>query len=253
MKNEVSFLNTCACVRAMDRIASKTFIRLSYEYGICMIRRDIIPSLSSVCLKSLISNLGSLREGKDMAAYVNLFDIITFGLVELNFAETEKATNILPDFRIGPKGCEYSKMDFDKYNSYQVPIEEYNGRVINIKSGEYSQIWLDLLQSMTDACYRNIGLILNDKRMLSIFLEIFLEEVFYDLGLNKGKKNYAYKLFDILYFNYKEEDDMWGTDVMPEYKLMVKDDTFQESLIEESISDYEENKKEDNYKPLSYK
>ena len=89
--------------------------------------------------------------------------------------------------------------------------------------------------------------------MLSIFLEIFLEEVFYDLGLNKGKKNYAYKLFDILYFNYKEEDDMWGTDVMPEYKLMVKDDTFQESLIEEAISDYEENKKEDNYKPLSYK
>ena len=46
---------------------------------------------------------------------------------------------------------------------------------------------------------------------------------------------------------------MWGTDVMPEYKLMVKDDTFQESLIEEAISDYEENKKEDNYKPLSYK
>ena len=250
--SKINLLNTCASMKAMDRIASKTFIRLSYEYSICMIRRDIIPTLASICLKSLISNIGSLREGKDMAAYINLFDIVTFGLVELNFDETEKATNILPDFRLGPKGCEFAKMEYEKYLQYQIPIEEYNGRVIDVKSGEYNETWSDLVQSMIDACYNNIGLILSDKRIISIFIEIFLEEVFYDLGLNKGKKNYAYKLFDILYFNYKEEDDMWGTDVMPEYKLMVKDDTFQESMIEESINKFEEDNK-DSYKPLQYK
>ena len=167
--SKINLLNTCASMKAMDRIASKTFIRLSYEYSICMIRRDIIPTLASICLKSLISNIGSLREGKDMAAYINLFDIVTFGLVELNFDETEKATNILPDFRLGPKGCEFAKMEYDKYLQYQIPIEEYNGRVINVKSGEYNETWSDLVQSMIDACYNNIGLILSDKRIISIF------------------------------------------------------------------------------------
>ena len=114
--SKLNFLNTCPCLDAIDRIASKTFIRLSYEYGICMIRRDVIPALASLCLKSLIGNLNSLREGNDMAAYINLFDLVTFGVVELNFEETEKATNILPDFRIGPKGCELSKMDFKEYS-----------------------------------------------------------------------------------------------------------------------------------------
>lgn len=249
--SKVNFLNTCSCVQSMDRIASKTFIRLSYEYGICMIRRDIIPALASLCLKSLISNLNSLRDNKDMAAYINLFDIVTFGVVELNFEETEKATNILPDFRIGPKGCELCKMDYDKYMSNQVPIEEYDGRVLNVDNNNWNETWMDLLQTIVDICYANIELIINDKRLISIFLEVFLEEVFYDLGLNFGKKNYAYKLFDILYFNYKEEDEMWGTDVMPEYKLMAKDDKFQEERIELALEDYETNK-EDNYKPLSY-
>lgn len=249
--SKVNFLNTCASVQSMDRIASKTFIRLSYEYGICMIRRDIIPALASLCLKSLISNLNSLRENKDMAAYINLFDIVTFGVVELNFEETEKATNILPDFRIGPKGCKLCKMDYDKYMSNQVPIEEYGGRILNVNNDEWNETWMDLLQTIVDVCYANIELIINEKRLISIFIEVFLEEVFYDLGLNFGKKNYAYKLFDILYFNYKEEDEMWGTDVMPEYKLMAKDDKFQEERIEFEIEDYEK-AKEDNYKPLSY-
>jgi len=250
--SKLNFLNVVPCMESMDRIASKTFLRLSYEYGICMIRRDVIPALGSLCLKSLISNLNSLRDGKDMSAYINLFDIVTFGLVELNFDETEKATNILPDFRIGPRGCEYCKMDFKEYNKHQVPIEEYNGRILNVKSGEYNETWYDLLQDITNNCYGNMGLIINDKRLISIFIEIFLEEVFYDLGMNKGKKNYAYKLFDILYFNYKEEDDMWGTDVMPEYKLMVKNDASMENLINESINEFEKNEKEDNYKPLRY-
>ena len=35
MSSELNYLSTCACVDAMDRIASKTYLRLSYEYGIC--------------------------------------------------------------------------------------------------------------------------------------------------------------------------------------------------------------------------
>ena len=249
-----NLLTTCACMEAMDRIASKTFLRLSYEYEMCMIRRDLIPTLASICLKSLISNLNSLRDGNDIAAYVNLFDILTLGLVELNFEETEKANNILPDFRLGPKGCEYCNMDYDKYLEHQVPIETYDGRIVNIQEGEFSKVWLDLLYDMTLACSSNMGLEIDDKNILTIFLKLFLEEVFYDLGMNKGKKNYAYKLFDILYFNYKDEDDMWGTDVMPEYKLMVKDDKALEERIEKSIEELEnkDNKKDDNYKPLRY-
>ena len=144
-------------------------------------------------------------------------------------------------------------MDFEKYNKYQVPIDKYNGRVINIKSNDYTNsTWMDLVQKMIDASFGNIGLILDDKRMINAFLEIFLEEVFYDLGMNKGKKDYAYKLFDILYFNYNEKDDMWGTDVMPEYKLMVKNDSFMEDNINESIKEFEDERIEDNYKPLHY-
>ena len=251
--SKLNFLNVVPCMESMDRIASKTFLRLSYEYGICMIRRDVIPALGSLCLKSLISNLNSLRDGKDMSAYINLFDIVTFGLVELNFDETEKATNILPDFRIGQKGCELCKMSFEEYSKHQVPLDSYKGRVLNVKSGEYSETWTDLLNTICNISYANIGLILNDKRILSIFIEIFLEEVFYDLGLNFGKKNYAYKLFDLLYFNYKEEDNMWGTDVMPEYKLIAKDDVFQEDRINKAIDEFEnDNKKDDEYKPLRY-
>jgi hypothetical protein len=144
-------------------------------------------------------------------------------------------------------------MDFKEYSKHQVPIEEYGGRILNVKSGEYNETWSDLLNTICDISYGNIGLILNDKRMMSIFIEIFLEEVFYDLGLNFGKKNYAYKLFDLLYFNYKDEDKMWGTDVMPEYKLIAKDDVFQEDRINKAIDEYEkDNSKDDEYKPLRY-
>jgi Txe/YoeB family toxin of Txe-Axe toxin-antitoxin module len=47
---------------------------------------------------------------------------------------------------------------------------------------------------------------------------------------------------------------MWGTDVMPEYKLMVKDDKALEERIEKSIEELEnkDNKKDDSYKPLRY-
>ena len=256
--SKVKFLNTAPCAQALDRIASKTFIRLSYEYGICMIRRDIIPALASLCLKSIIGNLNSLREGNDMSAHINLFDIVTFGVVELNFEDTEKATNILPDFRIGPKGCGYCKMEYTEYSKHQVPIEEYGGRIVNVKTNdERNETWYDLLHTITTICHGNINLDINNKQILEIFIEIFLEEVFYDLGLNFGKKDYAYKLFDLLYFNYKEEDKMWGTDVMPEYKLIAKDDVFQEDRINHFIDELEKENVDkdvidDDFKPLRY-
>ena len=132
MSENINYITTCACVDAMDRIASKVFIRMSYEYGICFLKRELIPSIASICIKSLISNISTIREENDMSAYINLFDIVTFGLVELNFDDTEKATNILPDFRVGPRGCKASGMDYEKYISRQVPIENYNGRIINV-------------------------------------------------------------------------------------------------------------------------
>ena len=97
----------------------------------------------------MISNISSLRENNDMSAYINLYDLVTFGLVELNFDETEKATNILPDFRIGPRGCKASGMNYEKYISKQVPIEKYDGRVLEVKSEDLSNVtWNDLLQQM---------------------------------------------------------------------------------------------------------
>lgn len=241
---EIKYLNTCACVDAMDRIASKVFLRLSYEYGICFLKRELIPTLGSFCLKSLISNIGSLRDGDDVAAYINLYDIVTLGLVELNFDETEKATNILPDFRIGPRGCEYMGMDYDKYNSRQVSITKYKGRTLEVKSNDITNhTWSGLLQNMNDAVYANVGFILDDRRLTTIFLELFLEEVFYDLGQHK-EKDYTYKLYDILYFNYIEKEDMWGTDVMPEYKLMVKNDAYSEDLINQNIDELQPKQEE---------
>lgn len=234
----LKYLNTCACVDAMDRISSKVFLRMSYEFGVCFLKRELIPTLASICLKSLISNIGSLRNSSDISAYINLYDIVTLGLVELNFDETEKATNILPDFRIGVRGCEMMKMDFNKYNNRQVPIDKYKGRLLNFNSGDVSDYTVvGLIQSINDAIYANVGFIIDDLRLTTRFIETFLEEVFYDLGNHKGVKNYTYKLYDILYFNYIEKEDMWGTDVMPEYKLMVKNDAYSEDLINQSIDE----------------
>jgi hypothetical protein len=201
----------------------------------------------------MISEMGSLRDKGDVAVYINLFDIITFGLVELNFDETEKATNILPDFRLGPKACQMCGMDYNKYIKHQVPISEYKGRVLNIRTeGVLDNTCNDLIQQILDTIYSNINFVLDDKRLLLLFLEIFLEEVFYDLGDNK-KKNYIYKLYDILYFNYREDDDMWGTDVMPEYKLMVKNDVYSELIIEDEIKKFDKSNEEENkYKGLHY-
>lgn len=239
------YLNTCACVEAMNNITSRVFIRLSYEYGICFLKREMIPTLGSITLKTIISNINSLREGSDVAAYINLYDIITLGLVELNFEETEKATNILPDFRIGKRGCEISGMNFDKYNARQVPVEKYRGRVLNVKSNDISNsTWTGLLQIINDSIYGNMGFQIDDHRITTVFIETFLEEVFYELYRNKGKKNYSYKLYDLLYFNTTDDPELWGTDVMPEYKLVVKNDAYLEDNVYSSIEEenVEENK-----------
>lgn len=247
------YLNTCACVDAMDRIASKVFLRMSYEFGVCFLKRELIPTLASICLKSLISNIGSLRNNNDVAAYINLYDIVTLGLVELNFDETEKATNILPDFRIGDRGCKMMKMDYNKYNSRQVPIDKYKGRVLDFKSGDVSDYTvIGLIQGINDAIYANVGFIIDDTRITTRFIETFLEEVFYDLGKHKGVKNYTYKLYDILYFNYIDTEDIWGTDVMPEYKLMVKNDAYSEDLINQSIDELQPENNEEVGRGLYY-
>lgn len=242
----LKYLNTCACVDAMDRISSKVFLRMSHEFGVCFLKRELIPTIISIALKSLISNIGSLRNPGEDAAYINLYDIVTLGLVELNFDETEKATNILPDFRIGTRGCTMMKMDYELYSSRQVPINKYKGRVLNVKSGDITEHTVaGLLQGMNDAIYVNVGFTLDDLRISTRLLEVFLEEVFYDLGDHKGIKDYTYKLYDILYFNYIEKDDMWGTDVMPEYKLMVKNDAYSEDMINQSIDDSIQDREEE--------
>ena len=48
---------------------------------------------------------------------------------------------------------------------------------------------------------------------------------------------------------------MWGTDVMPEYKLMVKNDAFLENNVNDYIKELEGNKDEEvdgSYKPSLY-
>ena len=61
-------------------------------------------------------------------------------------------------------------------------------------------------------------------------------------------EGYVYKLFDILYFNYIKEEDIWGTDVMPEYKLMVKNDAFIDDFMDKACEEY--NKVEEKRKNL---
>lgn len=242
----LKYINTCACVEAMDNITTRVFVRLSYEYGICYLRREMIPTMGSICLKTTIANINSLRNSNEVAAYINLYDLVTLGLVELNFEETEKVTNILPDFRVGKKGCSYMGMDYDKYNSHQVPISKYNGRLVNVKSNDISDsTWTGIVQIINDSIYSNIGFQLDDYRITSLFFEIFLEEVFYEIGKHKGEKDYGYKLFDILYFNTTNDPELYGTDTLPEYKLMVKNDAYLEDSIYSSLEGESDN--EDDY------
>ena len=243
--NTLNYLNTCACVDAIDRITSKTFLRLSREYRICFLKRELIPSIIFWGLKSIISNIGTLRESNDMSVYINMYDLVTFGLVELNFDDTEKATNILPDFRLGVRGCEYANIDYERYMEKQVPIDNYNGRVINIECRDTTNnTWTQLIHDVNTAIYSCTNFHIDDYRLTDTILEVFLEEMFYDLGEHK-EEGYVYKLFDILYFNYNKDEDMWGTDVMPEYKLMVKNDAYLEDVVNDSIDKIQNVEKEE--------
>ena len=101
------YLSSVQELDALNNISNRVFVRLSHEYGVCIIKRQLIPTLGSIVLKTIISNLNSFRKDEDdMSSYVNIDDILILGLVELNFDETEKAVNILPDFRLGKRGCE---------------------------------------------------------------------------------------------------------------------------------------------------
>lgn len=244
----LNYINTTACVDAIDRITCKTFLRLSREFRICILKRELIPSIVYWGLKSIISSISTLRDNGEVAAYINMYDLVTFGLVELNFDDTEKATNILPDFRIGKRGCEYSGMDYDKYISKQVPLDKYKGRVLDVTCRDVSnKTWTGILHNVNTSIYECINFHIDDFRLIDTILEVFLEEMFYDLGEHK-KEGYVYKLFDILYFNYIKEEDMWGTDVMPEYKLMVKNDAYTDDFMDKACEEY--NKVEEKRKNL---
>lgn len=250
--SNINYINTCACVEAIDRIVCKTFLRLSREFRICFLKRELIPSIIFWGLKSIIGSIETLRENNEMAVYINMYDLVTFGLVELNFEDTEKATNILPDFRLGKRGCEYAGVSYEKYISKQVPIENYKGRIVNIECrNPNNNAWKEMLYNANLSIYSYTEFNMDDFRLLDTILEVFLEEMFYDLGEHK-EEGYVYKLFDILYFNYIKEEDMWGTDVMPEYKLIVKNDVYSENLVEKAINDIQKTREEQEMKKGLY-
>ena len=45
---------------------------------------------------------------------------------------------------------------------------------------------------------------------------------------------------------------MWGTDVMPEYKLIVKNDVYSENLVEKAINDIQKTREEQEMKKGLY-
>lgn len=238
----INYLSNCPCVEAMDNITGKVFVRLSYEYGLCSIKRELIPTFGMVCLKTVIANLNSIRKLDEMAVYIDLFDIITLGLVELNFESTEKATNILPDFRLGKYGCKLLSIDYDKYNKHQAPLNKFSGKIIDVES--YEQFWKDLAYKISNSMYRVSEYLIDNQQVIKIFFKTFLEEVFYEISDHRKEKEYSYKLYDLLMFeNY---GDIISVDALPEYKLMVKDDSFIEDRIYEELDKNEKSYKEKN-------
>lgn len=237
-----NYISNCPCVEEMNNITGRVFVRLSYEYGICFIKRELIPTMGMVCLKTVISGLNELRDSYDLSAYINLFDIITLGLVELNFESTEKATNILPDFRLGKYGCEILNVDYEKYNKLQEPLDKFKGRVVKIyddnKIGK-NVFWKDLAHRMKNALYSISGYILESHEVMKVFFKTFLEEVFYEIAKHRNDDLYAYKLYDLLYF--ENQGDIMSVDALPEYKLMVKDDASLEDRVSKMLKDEKEN------------
>lgn len=220
------YLSTVQQMEAIDNISNKVFVRLSYEYGICIIKRQLIPTLGSIFLKTVISNLNNIRENNDMSAYINIDDLLILGLVELNFEETEKATNILPDFRLGKKACEIMGISYEKYDKTQTPLNKFKGRILNKNNKKY---WEDLLYIVRNSLYAITNIAIDQNELIDIFARIFLEEVFYEIKKHLKQKNYSFKLYDLIYFEMN--NGMICLDSLPEYKLMVKND----SRLEDSI------------------
>ena len=236
-----NYISNCPCVEEMNNITGRVFVRLSYEYGICFIKRELIPTLGMVCLETVISTLNELRDSYDLSAYINLFDIITLGLVELNFESTEQATNILPDFRLEKYGCEILKVDYDKYIKHQKPLDKFKGRIVKIyddNRGE-NEFWKELAQVMKNAWYSISGYILESHEVTRVFFKTFLEEIFYEISKHRNDELYAYKLYDLLYF--ENQGDIISVDALPKYKLMVKDDASLEDRVSKMLKDEKEN------------
>ena len=177
-------------------------------------------------MKTVISNLNSIRENNDMSAYINIDDLLILGLVELNFEETEKATNILPDFRLGKKACDIMSISYEKYEKTQMPLNKFKGRIIDRDNKKY---WEDLLYIVRNSLYSITAIAIDQNELIDIFARIFLEEVFYEIKKHLKQKDYSFKLYDLIYFEMN--NDMICLDSLPEYKLMVKND----SRLEDSI------------------
>lgn len=221
------YLSSVQELDALNNISNRVFVRLSHEYGVCIIKRQLIPTLGSIVLKTIISNLNSFRKDEDdMSSYVNIDDILILGLVELNFDETEKAVNILPDFRLGKRGCEILGIDYDKYNKNQSPLNKFKGRII---TKEDKNTWEDILYLSTQALYSITNIILHHNKIIDSFISIFIEEVFYEISKHIKDNDYSFKLYDLLYF--ENVNGMICLDSLPEYKLMVKND----SRLEDSM------------------
>lgn len=212
---------------SLNNISNRVFVRLSHEYGVCVIKRQVIPTLGSIVLKTIISNLNAIRDKEDdLSAYVNIDDILILGLVELNFDETEKAVNILPDFRIGKRGCEILGIDYSHYNKNQAPLNKFKGRIVTRAD---KNIWDEILYLSVQALYSITNILLHHNEIMDRFLSIFIEEVFFEISKHIKEKDYSFKLYDLIYF--ENINNVISLDSLPEYKLMVKND----SRLEDSM------------------
>ena len=92
--------------------------------------------------------------------------MLILGLVELNFEETEKATNILPDFRLGKKACEIMGISYEKYNKTQTPLNKFKGRILNKNNKKY---WEDLLYIVRNSLYAITNIAIDQNELIDIF------------------------------------------------------------------------------------
>ena len=128
------------------------------------------------------------------------------------------------------------------YWNYYLELEEQllqTKRFVDFDTSNYKTFSIEYLKLLQAACSE-----------IDVVAKIMAEKFdsnFVKLN-NKNIQKWGFVLQQ--HFNDIGEKDLWGTDVMPEYKLMVKNDSYSESLIEEDIKSIEE--KEDKYKKGLY-